>query len=54
MHTDLRHAVQQALRIPRADARAHAQRFGWDAAARLFREYLVPARPATLAQPAAG
>ena len=54
MHTDLRHAVQQALRSPRADARAHAQRFGWDAAARLFREYLVPARPATLAQPAAG
>ena len=50
MHTDLRHAVQRALTIPRTDAREHAQRFGWDAAARLFRSHLVPARGLPQAQ----
>ena len=54
MHTDLRQAVQQALRIPREEARAHAQRFGWDEAARLFRGHLVPARGAAVAQAVAG
>ena len=44
MHGDLRHAVQRALSIPRTSAREHAQRFSWDAAARQFRGYLVPAR----------
>ena len=44
MHEDLTHAVQQALVIRRSDARAHAQRFGWDVAARQFRGHLVPAR----------
>ena len=52
MHTDLRQAVQQALRIPRAQARAHATRFGWDEAARQFRGYLVPARPLSSPQAA--
>ena len=49
MHSDLQHAVQRALSIPRTSAREHAQRFSWDAAARQFRGYLVPAR--SLPQP---
>lgn len=44
MHSDLQHAVHKALAIPRAAAREHAQRFSWDAAARMFRGHLVPAR----------
>ncbi len=44
MHADLQYAVQRALAIPRQAARAHAQRFSWDAAARMFRGHLVPVR----------
>ena len=54
MHEDLRQAVQQALRIPREAARAHAQRFGWDEAARLFRGHLVPARAVHVAHAVSG
>ena len=43
MHEDLRQAVAQALQIERGAARRHAERFGWDAATDLFRQYLVPA-----------
>ena len=48
MHEDLAQAVQAALQIDRASARAHAERFGWEPAADLFRGFLVPAK--TLAQ----
>ena len=43
MHEDLRQAVTDALQIERVAARQHAERFGWEAAADLFRGYLVPA-----------
>lgn len=44
LDTDLRRAWQQALAVPRASARARAERFGWDHAAAVFTSYLVPAR----------
>lgn len=44
MHADLGQAVEAALRIERHAARAHAERFGWDAATELFRGFLVPAK----------
>lgn len=42
LHANLRQAWQQALAMPRAAARARAQRFGWDHAAAVFTSYLVP------------
>lgn len=42
MHEDLSRAVDEALTLERAAARAHAERFGWQAASDLFRGYLVP------------
>ena len=39
---DLRQACLRALSIPRDRARAHAERFGWDAAARQFLGHLRP------------
>ena len=53
MHEDLGWAVQAALQIDRRAARGHAERFGWAAAADLFRDYLVPAR-ALMRRPVAG
>ena len=52
--SQMRQAMQQALRIPREAARAHAQRFGWDEAARLFRGHLVPARAVHVAHAVSG
>ena len=42
---DLLAATQAALTIPRSQARARALDFTWAQAARLFEQYLVPARP---------
>ncbi|WP_428376164.1 glycosyltransferase family 4 protein [Lichenicoccus sp.] len=39
---DLREACLEALQASRADARAHAERFGWRACAELFLASLVP------------
>jgi len=39
---DLRRACLAALEVPRAQARAQAERFSWPASARAFREHLVP------------
>ncbi len=47
MSTDLGQAIRDALGIPREAARAHAQRFDWDHATRLFASFLVPSRPRT-------
>ena len=44
---DLRAACLQALAIPRARARAHAERFGWAEAARQFAGHLRPIATAT-------
>lgn len=44
LHANLRQAWQQALAVPRSEAFAHAQTFGWQAAAQLFASYLVPAQ----------
>ncbi len=44
---DLRAACLQALAIPRARARAHAERFGWAEAARQFVGHLRPIATAT-------
>lgn len=44
MHEDLKTACVRALSCSRADARARALEFGWEAAARLFASYLVPVR----------
>ena len=41
---DLKHAAEQALGIPRCSARAHAERFSWPAATRLFENNLVNIR----------
>ncbi len=43
--SDLLTATQVALAIPRSQARARALDFTWAQAARLFEQYLVPARP---------
>lgn len=42
---DLRKACLAALDIPRAAARAHAERFSWAAAARQFADHLRPVAP---------
>ena len=42
MHEDLAQAVRLALGVQRSAARAHAERFGWGAAADQFRGFLVP------------
>jgi glycosyltransferase involved in cell wall biosynthesis len=44
LHDDLRQAFWHALAVPRTQARAQAQRFGWTHASQLFLEHLVPAR----------
>lgn len=44
LHNDLLVASQQALAIPRSEARARALDFTWAHAARLFEQYLVPAQ----------
>jgi len=45
MHEDLREACLDALRIDRATARAHAERFSWRAASTQFLAHLHPLRP---------
>jgi len=42
MHEDLREACLEALRIDRATARAHAERFSWRAASEQFLSHLRP------------
>jgi glycosyltransferase involved in cell wall biosynthesis len=44
LHEDLRTAALEALKIPRHLARAHAERFSWEACSRQFLEYLQPIR----------
>ena len=44
LHASLLAATQQALSIPRSEARSRALEFTWAHAARLFQQYLVPAR----------
>ncbi len=47
---DLQAAVHQCLRLPRAEARARAETFGWAKTVEVFKSHLVPAqrpRPAT-------
>jgi len=46
MHEDLQKACFAALAVSRFDARERAMDFSWAQAARLFTEYLVPARQA--------
>lgn len=43
MARDLRHATQQALAVPRHEARLRAQDFSWATASRMFADHLVPA-----------
>jgi len=45
LHEDLRTACLNALNIDRAAARAHAERFSWEACSRQFLEYLRPIPP---------
>lgn len=42
LHDDLAFASLEALRVPRAQARAQALTFSWDEATRLFVQHLVP------------
>jgi len=42
MHEDLREACLQALKIPREQARAHAENFSWRAATEQFASHLKP------------
>ena len=42
MHEDLQKACMQALTIPRASARAHAEQFSWRAASEQFAHHLQP------------
>lgn len=42
MHEDLREACMQALKIPRAAARAHAEKFSWRDASEEFARHLKP------------
>ncbi|MCO4890541.1 glycosyltransferase family 1 protein [Cupriavidus sp. WGtm5] len=51
MHEDLREACLEALRIDRATARAHAERFSWRAASEQFLAHL---RPFAAARPGRG
>lgn len=44
LHAQLPVAIQQALAVPRSEARARALEFTWAHAARLFEQHLVPAR----------
>ncbi len=44
LNEDLRAAALLALKIPREVARAHAERFSWEACSRQFLEYLQPIR----------
>ena len=44
MHTDLRVACMEALKLRRQDARAHAERFSWRAATEQFLGHLVTPR----------
>ncbi len=44
LHENLQPAWQQALGVPRAAARARAERFGWGHASVLFASFLVPAK----------
>ena len=44
MDDELRDACREALRVPRHEARARAEDFSWAEAARLFEDFLVPAR----------
>lgn len=46
MDQDLRAACLKALEVPRDLARAHAERFSWDASIRQFESALAPFRPA--------
>lgn len=50
LNEDLRFAALEALKIPRALARAHAERFSWEACSRQFLEYLRPIRGAVSLQ----
>ena len=47
MHADLREACLGALKIDRATARAHAERFSWRTATEQFVSHLRPSNPAT-------
>jgi glycosyltransferase involved in cell wall biosynthesis len=42
MHEDLKEACLQALKIPREQARAHAEKFSWRAATEQFASHLKP------------
>ena len=44
LHDDLREAALQALRVPRAQARARAMNFGWHETVQRFVDHLVPIR----------
>ncbi len=44
MHEDLKTACMEALRIPREVARAHAEKFSWQAASEQFANHLKPVR----------
>jgi len=48
LHDNLLTASQQALAIPRSEARSRAMDFTWAQAAQLFQQYLVPARSAAV------
>lgn len=48
LHDSLLAASQEALGVPRSEARARALDFTWAHAARLFEQYLVPARAASV------
>lgn len=47
LHHDLRSAVDQALRVPRREARTRAMQFDWPQTARSFAAHLVHARGAS-------
>jgi len=41
LHEDLAYASLEALKIPRAQARAQALSFSWDESTRLFEQHVV-------------
>ncbi|HCE08875.1 MAG TPA: alpha-mannosyltransferase, partial [Oxalobacteraceae bacterium] len=45
LHQDLTLACREALVLPRADARAHALGYSWEAATAQFLQHLHPVRP---------
>jgi glycosyltransferase involved in cell wall biosynthesis len=53
LHDSLLIAAQEALAIPRCEARARALDFTWAHAARLFEQHLVPVRSGAVTVPAA-